>query len=297
MQHTKVSAPKICTVGKNLKFVEEQQWWWSPGKNEWHKKKNTNKETKKIVGEDKTQRQNPRMWCGKKMRERERERERERLVWRLTCSGLNLVQIGEIQHQQQGLLSSCGREGHASGFFFFFYYEESSECVIERRDSRSKNTIALCKPSSWFISCLADLLWLAALSHPLLTLVNGAWFRCNLVHLSLSQFISIYPSSSSSSPLHHDLCSAKKDVNLWWWVPKENKPSCTIGKTTTTTFSAWKLWHHSGQTSCFSGRAPTVSHTSRHRDIKRPPILQIEARLVALQILVSHNGKFTPDQE
>jgi hypothetical protein len=40
-----------------------------------------------------------------------------------------------------------------------------------------------------------------------------------------------------------------------------------------------------------------VSHTSRHRDIKRPPILQIEARLVALQILVSHNGKFTPDQE
>jgi len=24
MQHPKVSAPKICTVGKNLKFVEEQ---------------------------------------------------------------------------------------------------------------------------------------------------------------------------------------------------------------------------------------------------------------------------------
>jgi hypothetical protein len=80
--------------------------------------------------------------------ERERERERERWVWRLTCSGLNLVEIGEIQHQQQGLLSSCGREGHASGFFFFFYYEESSEFVIERRDSRSKNTIGLCKPSS-----------------------------------------------------------------------------------------------------------------------------------------------------
>ncbi len=77
----------------------------------------------------------------------QRERERERWVWRLTCSGLNLVEIGEIQHQQQGLLSSCGREGHASGFFFFFY-EESSEFVIERRDSRSKNTIALCKPSS-----------------------------------------------------------------------------------------------------------------------------------------------------
>jgi hypothetical protein len=81
-------------------------------------------------------------------RERERERERERWVWMLTCSGLNLVEIGEIQHQQQGLLSSCGREGHASGFFFFFYYEESSEFVIERRDSRSKNTIGLCKPSS-----------------------------------------------------------------------------------------------------------------------------------------------------
>jgi hypothetical protein len=31
---------------------------------------------------------------------------------------------------------------------FFFYYEESCEFVIERRDSRSKNTIALCKPSS-----------------------------------------------------------------------------------------------------------------------------------------------------
>jgi hypothetical protein len=62
--------------------------------------------------------------------------------------------------------------------------------VIERRDSRSKNTIALCKPSSWFISCLADLLWLAALSHPLLTLVNGAWFRCNLVaSLSVSIYI------------------------------------------------------------------------------------------------------------
>jgi hypothetical protein len=106
---------------------------------------------RKIVGEDKTQRRNPRMWCGKNMRERERERERERDgfggFWRLTCSGLNLVEIGEIQHQQQGLLSSCGREGHASGFFFFFY-EESSEFVIERRDSRSKNTIALCKPSS-----------------------------------------------------------------------------------------------------------------------------------------------------
>jgi hypothetical protein len=60
-----------------------------------------------------------------------------------------LVEIGEIQHQQQVLLSSCGKEGHASGcFFFFFFYEESSEFVIERRDSRSKNTIALCKPSS-----------------------------------------------------------------------------------------------------------------------------------------------------
>ncbi len=47
MQHPKVSAPKICTVGKNLKFVEEQQWWWSPGKNEWHlegKKPHTHKE-------------------------------------------------------------------------------------------------------------------------------------------------------------------------------------------------------------------------------------------------------------
>jgi hypothetical protein len=76
----------------------------------------------------------------------QKESERERWVWRLTCSGLNLVEIREIQHQQQGLLSSCGREGHASGFFFF--YEESSEFVIERRDSRSKNTIALCKPSS-----------------------------------------------------------------------------------------------------------------------------------------------------
>jgi hypothetical protein len=43
-----------------------------------------------------------------------------------------LVEIGEIQHQHQGLLSSCGREGHASGFFFFFY-EESSEFVIEER--------------------------------------------------------------------------------------------------------------------------------------------------------------------
>jgi hypothetical protein len=40
-----------------------------------------------------------------------------------------------------------------------------------------------------------------------------------------------------------------------------------------------------------------VSHTCRHRDTNRPPILQIEARLVALQILVSHNGKFTPDPE
>ncbi len=78
----------------------------------------------------------------------QKEREKERWVLRLTCSGLNLVEIGEIQHQQQVLLSSCGREGHASGFFFFFYYEESSEFVIGKRDSRSKNTIALCKPSS-----------------------------------------------------------------------------------------------------------------------------------------------------
>jgi hypothetical protein len=110
--------------------------------NDTRKEKQTRRQ-RKIVGEDKTQRRNPRMWCGKKIT----ERERERWVWRLTCSGLNLVEIGEIQHQQQGLLSSCGREGYASGFFFFFY-EESSEFVIERRDSRSKNTIALCKPSS-----------------------------------------------------------------------------------------------------------------------------------------------------
>ncbi len=32
-----------------------------------------------------------------------RERERERWVWKLTCTGLNLVEIGEIQHHQQGL--------------------------------------------------------------------------------------------------------------------------------------------------------------------------------------------------
>jgi hypothetical protein len=44
---------------------------------------------------------------------------------------VEFVEIGEIQHQHQGLLSSCGREGHASGFFFF--YEESSEFVIEER--------------------------------------------------------------------------------------------------------------------------------------------------------------------
>jgi hypothetical protein len=72
----------------------------------------------------------------------------EKFVFSSECTGLNLVEIGEIQHQQQGLLSSCGREGHASGFFFFIYYEESSEFVIEKRDSRCKNTIALCKPSS-----------------------------------------------------------------------------------------------------------------------------------------------------
>ncbi len=205
-------------------MIPRQEWITQEKK---YKQGDEEKLLEKIKPKDETQE------CGvEKIWERERERERDGFggFWRLTCSGLNLVEIGEIQHQQQGLLSSCGREGHASGFFFFFY-EESSEFVIERRDSRSKNTIALCKPSSWFISCLADFLWLAALSHPLLTLVNGAWFRCNLVHLSLSLFISIYPSSSSSSsPLHHDLFSAKKDVNFWWWVPRKINPHAPLEK-------------------------------------------------------------------
>jgi hypothetical protein len=82
--------------------------------------------------------------CGvEKKSQKEREREMGLEAY------MQWVEFGrEIQHQQQGLLSSCGREGHASGFFFFFYYEESSEFLIEKRDSRSKNTLALCKPSS-----------------------------------------------------------------------------------------------------------------------------------------------------
>ncbi len=77
MQHTKVSAPKICTVGKNLKFVEEQH---SQGIKQTAKRMNdTRKEIqtrrqRKTVGEGKTQR-SPRMWRGKKIRERERERD------------------------------------------------------------------------------------------------------------------------------------------------------------------------------------------------------------------------------
>ncbi len=78
MQHTKVSAPKICTVGKNLKFVEEQH---SQGLKQTAKRMNdTRKEIqtrrqRKTVGEGKTQRRSPRMWRGKKITERERERE------------------------------------------------------------------------------------------------------------------------------------------------------------------------------------------------------------------------------
>jgi len=45
---------------------------------------------RKIVGEDKTQRRNPRMWCGKKMR----ERERERWVWRLLEAYMQWVEFG-----------------------------------------------------------------------------------------------------------------------------------------------------------------------------------------------------------
>ncbi len=205
----------------------------------------------------------------------------------------------EIQQQQQGLLLRSGREGHASGFFFlfFFFYEESTEFVTVLKESKeeqehysSVQAFPADLSHGWLTFC-GFLLCYTHFSHWSMVL-DSVCTSC--IPLSISIYLFIYP---SSSPLHHNLSVQQGCFSGGWLVPKaggggvldnnhNNNTNIVCLKAVTPLWTNFLFFRKSSK---------IVFHTHIQRDTERP-ILQIEAKVTALHVMVKPNCNFTENQ-